>query len=75
MMHAPAWPTNRSRLHGLIATGGLSEGQNMEQIADLFHQSVQTGSSAPLLTLSLQHKSKTEASSVALCFQTILAFS
>lgn len=50
--HAPTWPTHSCRLHGLIATGGLSESQDMEQIADLFHQSVQTGSTAPLLTLT-----------------------
>lgn len=38
----------------------------MEQIADLFHQSVQTGSSAPLLTRSLQQiKNRTEQRSCA----------
>lgn len=65
----------RTAVHGVIAIGGLSDSQDMEQIADLFHQSVQTGRSAPLLTLLLlRHKSKTELSSVALCFQTILEF-
>lgn len=75
LKHATTWLSDGCRLHGLIAAGRLSDSQDMEQIADLFHHSVETGSSALPLTLSAQrHKFKTELRSTALYFQTILEF-
>lgn len=49
VMHVPTWHTHNCHVHGLVATGGLTDSK---VIADLFHLCVQTSSAALILTVT-----------------------